>query len=131
MKQDFVQMAINKLCYEMRSIPFKFLDIPFGANPKRFSTWSPIISSSKKKLSLCVTNLFPLLDEYPLGELRKVYRSKEGGELGIKNMILFNLALLEGLSLVERFSIYLANNGEDHNSPPSPVFAYILWTFIK
>ncbi|XP_019416450.1 PREDICTED: uncharacterized protein LOC109327752 [Lupinus angustifolius] len=51
-KRDFVQMAIEKLCCEAGAIPFKFLGIPVGANPKRVFTWSPIINSFKKKLSL-------------------------------------------------------------------------------
>ncbi|XP_019429431.1 PREDICTED: uncharacterized protein LOC109337026 [Lupinus angustifolius] len=45
-------MAVDKLYCAIASIPFNFLGIPVGANPKRLSTWSPIIDSFQKKLSL-------------------------------------------------------------------------------
>ncbi|XP_019433895.1 PREDICTED: uncharacterized protein LOC109340629 [Lupinus angustifolius] len=49
---DFVTKAVDKLYCAVGSVPFKFLGIPVGANPKRLSTWSHIIDSFKKKLSL-------------------------------------------------------------------------------
>jgi hypothetical protein len=34
------------------SIPFRFLGIPVGANPRRKSTWLPIIESMNKRLGV-------------------------------------------------------------------------------
>ncbi|CAL0303504.1 unnamed protein product [Lupinus luteus] len=56
--ESFVQMAVNKLLCGIGSIPFKFLGIPVGANPRRSSMWNPIIDSFKKKLSFWQQKLF-------------------------------------------------------------------------
>ncbi|XP_019429814.1 PREDICTED: uncharacterized protein LOC109337317, partial [Lupinus angustifolius] len=48
---SFVQVAVNRLLCGVGSIPFKFLGIPVGANPKRLSTWSPVIDTFKRTLS--------------------------------------------------------------------------------
>ncbi|KAF1898569.1 hypothetical protein Lal_00023571 [Lupinus albus] len=40
------------------SIPFKFIGIHVSANPKRLSTWSPVIDSFRKKLSLAAKTYF-------------------------------------------------------------------------
>ncbi|XP_019423066.1 PREDICTED: uncharacterized protein LOC109332537 [Lupinus angustifolius] len=50
--RDFVTKAVDKLYCAIGSVPFKFLRIHVGTNPKRLSTWFPIIDSFKKKLSL-------------------------------------------------------------------------------
>ncbi|XP_019418409.1 PREDICTED: uncharacterized protein LOC109329191 [Lupinus angustifolius] len=137
---SFVQVAVNRLLCGVGSIPFKFLGIPVGANPKRLSTWSLVIDTFKRKLSRWqqkllsfggrVTLLKSVLSSLPIyyfsffkapvsiiheleriqrrflwgrGEVNKgihwvrwkeVCRSKEEGGLGVKNLGLFNLALL-------------------------------------
>ncbi|CAL0321669.1 unnamed protein product [Lupinus luteus] len=48
----FTQMAANKLFCSVGSVPFKFLRIPVSANPKRSCTWSIVIDSFKRRLSL-------------------------------------------------------------------------------
>ncbi|CAL0333597.1 unnamed protein product [Lupinus luteus] len=139
-EEGFVQSAVHKLFCAVGSVPFKFLGIHVGANPKRLATWSPIIHSFKKKLSFWqqklisfggrVTLLNSVLSSLPIyffsffkapvsvikelvkiqrrflwgkGEGSKgvswvrwelVCRTKEGGGLGVKNLSLFNLALL-------------------------------------
>ncbi|CAL0325442.1 unnamed protein product [Lupinus luteus] len=50
-RRGFVQMAVTKLLCSVGSIPFKFLGIHVGANPRRISTWSSIVDSFKKKLA--------------------------------------------------------------------------------
>ncbi|XP_019465331.1 PREDICTED: uncharacterized protein LOC109363522 [Lupinus angustifolius] len=45
------QLAANKLLCGVGALPFKFLGIPVGANPRRISTWGPVIEVFKKKLS--------------------------------------------------------------------------------
>lgn len=35
----------------MGAVPFKFLGIPIGANPRRSSTWKPITDSIKARLN--------------------------------------------------------------------------------
>lgn len=41
-------MALNCLS---KKLPFNFLGLPLGANPKRKSTWLPVVDKVKKKLS--------------------------------------------------------------------------------
>ena len=36
----------------MDQIPFSYLGMPLGANPKRFSTWDPVIRRVKDRLAL-------------------------------------------------------------------------------
>lgn len=47
----FLESASNFLACSIGSIPFKFLGCPVGANPRRSSTWKPIIVSLKSKLA--------------------------------------------------------------------------------
>jgi hypothetical protein len=49
---DFVEAASTFLSCSIGSIPFKFLGIPVGANPRRFTTWQPILDMFNKKLAV-------------------------------------------------------------------------------
>ncbi|XP_019442242.1 PREDICTED: uncharacterized protein LOC109346956 [Lupinus angustifolius] len=40
-------------------LTFKFLGIPVGANPRRISTWGPVVEAFKKKLSFWQQKLIP------------------------------------------------------------------------
>ncbi|XP_019442350.1 PREDICTED: uncharacterized protein LOC109347073 [Lupinus angustifolius] len=44
--EDFVQMAVHKMFCCVGSVPFKFLGIPVGANPKRIATWWRLLFES-------------------------------------------------------------------------------------
>jgi hypothetical protein len=48
---DFLRAASAFLHCGVDSIPFKFLGIPVGANPRRKATWTPILDSIKRRLS--------------------------------------------------------------------------------
>jgi hypothetical protein len=50
----FLRASSSFLHCGVDSIPFRFLGIPVGANPRRKSTWLPIIESMNKRL--CVWN---------------------------------------------------------------------------
>jgi hypothetical protein len=48
---DFMSLASSFLNCKLSSIPFKYLGLPVGANPCRFSTWEPLIDSLRKRLN--------------------------------------------------------------------------------
>ncbi|CAJ2637732.1 unnamed protein product [Trifolium pratense] len=48
---NFLDAAASFLSCSSDSIPFKFLGIPVGANPRRQDTWQPIVDSMTKRLS--------------------------------------------------------------------------------
>ncbi|CAJ2628200.1 unnamed protein product [Trifolium pratense] len=48
---DFMEVACSFLNCIKGRIPFKYLGLPVGANPRRESTWSPLIVSLRKKLN--------------------------------------------------------------------------------
>jgi hypothetical protein len=47
---SFLRASSLFLHCEVDSIPFRFLGIPVGVNPRRKATWSSIIESMKKRL---------------------------------------------------------------------------------
>ncbi|GAU23839.1 hypothetical protein TSUD_380010 [Trifolium subterraneum] len=47
---SFLRASSSFLHCGVESIPFRFLGIPVGANPRRKATWSPILDSMKKDL---------------------------------------------------------------------------------
>jgi hypothetical protein len=48
---SFLSASSSFLHCAVEAIPFRFLGIPVGANPRRRSTWLPIIESMKKRLN--------------------------------------------------------------------------------
>ncbi|GAU19703.1 hypothetical protein TSUD_78280 [Trifolium subterraneum] len=122
------------------SVPFKFLGIPVGANPRRRETWNPILEALTKRLNSWtghhlsyggrVTLINSVLSSMPLyffsffkaprcviKDIEKIQRTflwggsldekkinwvkwdhvclpKKNGGLGVKNLELFNIALL-------------------------------------
>ncbi|CAJ2641645.1 unnamed protein product [Trifolium pratense] len=48
---NFLSAASSFLHCEVDSIPFRFLGIPVGANPRRKITWNPIVEAMKKRLN--------------------------------------------------------------------------------
>jgi hypothetical protein len=48
---NFMEMACNFLNCIQGSFPFKYLGLPVGANPRRLSTWDPLVISLRKKLN--------------------------------------------------------------------------------
>jgi hypothetical protein len=48
--EEFMRVASVFLNCRVSSIPFKYLGLPVGANPRRASTWEPLIDSLRKRL---------------------------------------------------------------------------------
>ncbi|GAU51457.1 hypothetical protein TSUD_413540, partial [Trifolium subterraneum] len=48
---NFLSAASSFLHCEVDSIPFRFLGIPVGANPRRKITWNPVVEAMKKRLN--------------------------------------------------------------------------------
>jgi hypothetical protein len=48
---DFMRMASAFLNCRVSSLPFKYLGLPVGANPRRVATWEPLIVSLRKRLA--------------------------------------------------------------------------------
>ncbi|CAK8570156.1 unnamed protein product [Lathyrus sativus] len=48
----FLEVASNFLSCATTSLPFNFLGIPIGANPRRKITWEPLVTKIRNKLSL-------------------------------------------------------------------------------
>jgi hypothetical protein len=49
---NFMVAASSFLYCCVDSLPFKFLGLPVGSNPRRISTWSPVIDNMKKRLNV-------------------------------------------------------------------------------
>ncbi|CAJ2655849.1 unnamed protein product [Trifolium pratense] len=49
--QNWLEEAANILNCKIGSTPFKYLGLPIGANPRRLSTWQPVIDSVRSRLS--------------------------------------------------------------------------------
>jgi hypothetical protein len=47
---DFMLMASGFLNCRVGTLPFKYLGLPVGANPHRYSTWGPMLEVLKKRL---------------------------------------------------------------------------------
>jgi hypothetical protein len=48
--QDFMRLSSIFLNCRVGSIPFKYLGLPVGANPRKASTWEPLVQSLRKRL---------------------------------------------------------------------------------
>lgn len=49
--QDEVNICANSLGCNAEKLPFKYLGLPLGANPRKKATWKPVIDRFKSKLS--------------------------------------------------------------------------------
>nr|KYP62506.1 LINE-1 reverse transcriptase isogeny [Cajanus cajan] len=76
---DLIRYAMVLNC-KIMDIPFKYLGLPIGDNPRRQSMWKPIILKFEKKLALWKNKLISLAGRVC--------------GLGIKDISLFNKALL-------------------------------------
>jgi hypothetical protein len=47
---DFLSMAADFLNCRVGSTPFKYLGLPVGANPRKLSTWEPLLEVIRRKL---------------------------------------------------------------------------------
>ena len=48
---DFMEMACNFLNCSEGSLPFKYLGLPVGANPRSFGTWEPLVEHLSRRLN--------------------------------------------------------------------------------
>lgn len=48
--KEFLGASVFLAC-SVRKIPFKFLEVPVGANPRRYGTWDSILKAMRLKLS--------------------------------------------------------------------------------
>lgn len=51
LKENFMEATSVFLVCGTSGIPFKFLRIPIGANPRRRDTWKPVVDSMRARLS--------------------------------------------------------------------------------
>lgn len=49
--EDIVQSYADILGCRVVSLPFKYLGLPLGANPRRIDTWKPVMEKLEKKLA--------------------------------------------------------------------------------
>jgi hypothetical protein len=49
-RAEFVELACSFLNCRHGEVPFKYLGLPVGANPRRISTWEPLLAYLKKRL---------------------------------------------------------------------------------
>jgi hypothetical protein len=50
--QEFLRVASAFLNYRMTCLPFRYLGLPVGANPRRAVMWEPLLDSLPKRLGL-------------------------------------------------------------------------------
>lgn len=51
LEDSFIQAASSFLSCPIGKLPIKFLGLPVGANPRRISTWSPVLDALSSRLS--------------------------------------------------------------------------------
>ncbi|XP_028058131.1 uncharacterized protein LOC114262002 [Camellia sinensis] len=51
-QDNLVKEFANRLNCHSQKLPLKYLGLPLGANPRRNSTWQPVVDNFKKKLAL-------------------------------------------------------------------------------
>ncbi|XP_058725826.1 uncharacterized protein LOC131597131 [Vicia villosa] len=83
--------ASQFLCCKIDSIPFMFLGITVGGNPRRLSFWNPIFDNMRAKLSPWIGRAKKGVDWISWST---VCMRKEDGWLGVKDMEKFNKASL-------------------------------------
>ncbi|PNY15474.1 ribonuclease H [Trifolium pratense] len=94
---SWLQDAAKSLNCKVGSLPTKYLGLPIGGDPRKSQTWEPVISSVWKKLSSwkCHSaggSVEPKKVHWVKWD--RVCKPKEEGGLGIRNLKLFNIALL-------------------------------------
>jgi hypothetical protein len=57
---DFIRLASLFLNSKIGSVPFKYLGLPVGANPRRASTWEPMVTALRKRLEAWGNNYVSL-----------------------------------------------------------------------
>jgi hypothetical protein len=57
---DFIRLASLFLNSKIGSVPFKYLGLPVGANPRRASTWEPMVTALRKRLGAWGNNYVSL-----------------------------------------------------------------------
>lgn len=48
--ESFLCLIADFLNYKVRVTPFRYIGLPVGANPRRASTWQPMIDALEKRL---------------------------------------------------------------------------------
>ncbi|GAU42409.1 hypothetical protein TSUD_324640 [Trifolium subterraneum] len=104
---DFLGMATDFLNCRRGQTPFKYLGLPVGANPRKFSTWEPMLNairgrlgawgnkfvSSKDSTKLPV-EWFVKKEQNLLGKRDDICKPKREAGLGIRDLRLVNISLL-------------------------------------
>jgi hypothetical protein len=54
---DFIRLASSFLNSKVGLVPFIYLGLPVGANPRRVSTWEPMIEALRKRLGVWSNNM--------------------------------------------------------------------------
>ncbi|MCH88092.1 LINE-1 reverse transcriptase like, partial [Trifolium medium] len=115
---QILQFADDTILMGEDVIPFRFLGIPVGANPRRKETWKPMVEAMTRRLSCwnsrhlsfggritLINSLVRIqrnflwgggIEDKKLGwvKLEQICLPKDQGGLGVKNLEFFNAALL-------------------------------------
>ncbi|XP_058747108.1 uncharacterized protein LOC131620105 [Vicia villosa] len=76
MDQHFMQAASQFLCCKLDQIPFKFLGVIVGGNPRSITFWEPVLVNMRAKLSPWIGSMLSI-----------------GGRVALINSVLTNLPI--------------------------------------
>jgi mannosylglycoprotein endo-beta-mannosidase len=57
---DYTSSLANSVFYRSDTFPVRYLGLPLGANPSRLSTWKPVLSTIRAKLSTWKRNFLSI-----------------------------------------------------------------------
>ncbi|CAJ2674421.1 unnamed protein product [Trifolium pratense] len=91
--ESWLVEAASALCCKVGKIPFLYLGLPIGGDPRRLSFWEPVLDRLKNRLSGWRSRFLSIGGRLVL--LKSVLTSlPEYGGLGVRQLREFNLALL-------------------------------------
>ncbi|GAU50095.1 hypothetical protein TSUD_28830 [Trifolium subterraneum] len=86
--------AASALGCRVGKIPFLYLGLPIGGDPRRLRFWKPVLTRLKKRLSGWKSRFLTFGGRKYLGSIGKLFAYKRHGGLGVRQLREFNLALL-------------------------------------
>ncbi|GAU40604.1 hypothetical protein TSUD_28100 [Trifolium subterraneum] len=86
--------AASALCCKVGKIPFLYLGLSIGGDPRRLGFWEPVLARLKNKLSGWKSRFLSFGGRLILLNWKSICLSKEYGGLGVRKLREFNLSLL-------------------------------------